>query len=69
MSKEAAEYIRKLSEDPSLREAHKDDPEGSMAKAGLSEEDKKVIQSGDEGKIRAHMGDHSPPGCMVMVLV
>ena len=69
MSKEAAKYIEKLSEDPSLRDAHKADPEASMTKAGLSDEDKAVIRSGDEEKIRAHMGDDSPPGCMVMVLV
>ena len=67
MSKKAAEYVKKLSEDPSLRQAHKDDPEAAMTKAGLSDKDKKVIKTEDETKIREYLGDSSPPGCMVMV--
>lgn len=67
MSKQAAEYVKQLSEDPSLRQAHKDDPDAAMTKAGLSAEDKAVIKTEDEDKIRAYLGDSSPPGCMVMV--
>ena len=31
----------------------------------LSDDDKAIIRSGDIEKIRNHLGDDSPPGCMI----
>ena len=68
MAKEAAEFISKLAADPKLRAAYKRDPDATMTKHGLSAKDRKVLKSGDPKKIREHLGDDGPPGCMVMLL-
>ena len=68
MPKKAADFVISLSKDPQKRAAFKQDPDGTMSAAGLSEEDKKVIKSGDPQKIREHLGDDGPPGCMVMIV-
>lgn len=67
MPKEAAKFLIDLSKDPKKREAFKKDPDGTMEKAGLSDKDKAVLKSGDPMKIREHLGDDGPPGCMVMI--
>lgn len=68
MAKEAAEFISKLAENPRLRSAFKKDPDGVMTKHGLSAKDRKILKSGDPKKIRTHLGDDGPPGCMVLLL-
>ncbi|MGH7336555.1 MAG: hypothetical protein ACREI7_03165 [Myxococcota bacterium] len=68
MAKEAAAFIAKLAEDPKVRSAYKRDPDAAMQKHGLSAKDRKVLKSGDPKKIREHLGDDGPPGCMVILL-
>ena len=65
MSK-ALEYVVKVSENPDLADKHKADPDAAMDAAGLSDEDKEVLKSGDLERIRSHLGDDSPPGCFIL---
>jgi hypothetical protein len=65
MSKKAAHFIGKLSRDPKKAEHFKRDPDGAMAGEDLDEEDKKVLRTKDNDKIRKHLGDDAPPGCVV----
>jgi hypothetical protein len=65
MSKKAANFIAKLSRDPKKAEHFKKDPEGAMAGEDLSDEDKAVLKTKDNDRIRKHLGDNAPPGCVV----
>lgn len=66
MPNKAAKFVTKLSEDPTQREAFKNDPEGTMDQHGLSDEDKAVMRTGDPDKIREYLGDEGPPGCFAV---
>lgn len=65
MSKKALDYVVSVSENPDKADAHKADPDAAMDSHGLSKEDKDIIKSGDVEKIRNHLGDDSPPGCLI----
>ena len=65
MSQQALDYVVAVSEDPAKAEAHKSDPDAAMDAAGLSDDDKAIIKSGDIEQIRNHLGDDSPPGCLI----
>jgi hypothetical protein len=67
MSKNALKYVVSVSEDPALADSHKSDPDAAMDAAGLSDEDKDVLKSGDLERIRKHLGDDSPPGCLLLL--
>ena len=67
-SKSAAAFISKLSTDPAYRDRYRKDPDGVMKEAGLTDQDKAVLKSGDPDKIRQHLGDDSPPGCFLLFL-
>lgn len=67
MSQKALDYVVKVSESPEMQEAHKADPDAAMDAHGLSGEDKEILKSGDLQKIRAHLGDDSPPGCLILL--
>jgi hypothetical protein len=66
MPKSAGEFVTKLSQDPALIEEFKRDPDALMDAHGLSDDDKAVLKSGDVDKIKAHLGEDGPPGCMVL---
>jgi len=68
MSKQAANFLAELSQDHQKRQSFNADPDGTMDKAGLSEADKQVLKSGDPDKIRKHLGENGPPGCMVILI-
>ena len=68
MSKKALDYVVKVSESPEMQEAHMKDPDAAMDKHGLSDQDKEILKSGDLEKIRAHLGDDSPPGCLILII-
>ncbi len=63
---QALDYVVKVSQNPDMADAHKSDPDGAMDAHGLSNEDKEVLKSGDLERIRAHLGDDSPPGCFLL---
>jgi hypothetical protein len=65
MSKKAAHFISKLSTDPKKAEHFKKDPDAAMAGEDLSPEDKAVLRTKDSEKIRKHLGDDAPPGCVI----
>jgi hypothetical protein len=67
MSKKALDYVVAVSENPDMADAHVADPDAAMDAHGLSDEDKEVLKSGDLQKIRAHLGDDSPPGCLILI--
>ena len=64
----ALDYVVSVSQNPEMEQAHKEDPDAAMEKAGLSDEDKEVLKSGDLERIRNHLGDESPPGCLLLFL-
>lgn len=66
MSKTAAAFVAKLSEDPDLRSRFKEDPDAVMNEHGkdLTEEDKKVLRTQDGDAIKGYLGDDGPPGCL-----
>lgn len=66
MSKKAANFIAKLSKDPKKAAQFKKDPDAAMKGAGLSAEDKAVLRTKDSKKIRKHLGDDAPPGCVMI---
>lgn len=67
MSKKAAEFVAKLSEDPKKRQQFMDDPDATMDEhGGLSDEDKKVLRTKDADAVKKYLGDDGPPGCLVM---
>ena len=68
MSKASADLIARLSTDPEFRTRFRANPDQVMDEAGLSEEDKAAMKSGDPDKIREHLGDDAPPGCFVMFI-
>ena len=68
MSKASTDLIAKLSTDPDFRARFRDNPDQVMDEAGLSEEDKAAMKSGDPDRIREHLGDDAPPGCFVMFI-
>jgi len=67
-SKHAAQFVNKLAADPKLRAAYKKDPDGTMEKHGLDAKDKAALKSADPKKIREHLGDDGPPGCLVIMI-
>jgi len=66
MSKKAADFIAKLSRDPKKAEHYKKDPDGAMKDEDLSPEDRAVLRTKDNEKIRKHLGDNAPPGCIMV---
>jgi hypothetical protein len=68
MSKQSADLIAKLSTDPAYRQRFRANPDQVMDEAGLSADDKAVMKSGDPDKIREHLGDDAPPGCMLLFI-
>lgn len=66
MSKKAAAFIAKLSKDPKKAASFKKDPDAAMKGHGLSADDKAVLRTKDTKKIRKHLGDNAPPGCIMI---
>jgi hypothetical protein len=66
MSKKAAAFVAKLSKDPKKAEHFKKDPDAAMKGEDLGEDDKKVLRTKDTEKIRKHLGDNAPPGCVMI---
>ncbi len=66
MSKKAAEFVAKLSEDPAKRDHYMKDPDAAMdAHGGLSDEDKQILRTKDADAVKKYLGDDGPPGCLV----
>jgi hypothetical protein len=66
MSKKAARFIAKLSKDPKKVEQFRKDPDRAMKGEDLSLKDKAVLRTKDSEKIRKHLGDDAPPGCVMV---
>jgi hypothetical protein len=66
MSKKAAAFVAKLSKDPKKAEHFKKDPDDAMKGEDLGEDDKQVLRTKDTEKIRKHLGDNAPPGCVMI---
>lgn len=67
MPKKAGEFVATLSEDPKKRERFMEDPDAVMDEhGGLSEEDKAVLRTKDNQKIKDYLGDDGPPGCFIV---
>jgi len=57
-----------LSSEPSVLKSFKDDPEKAMSAAGLSEEEKETVRSGDPSRIKA-VFDEGPEALTSVVVV
>jgi len=66
MSKKAALFIAKLSKDPKKAGQFRKDPDSAMKGEDLSSKDKAVLRTKDSEKIRKHLGDDAPPGCVMI---
>lgn len=51
-----ADFIRDLSENPDKLLDFQQDPDAVMDKAGLNDDEKELIRSGDEGRIAEALG-------------
>lgn len=54
------DFLRALSDDPNKLTEFENDPEQAMTAAGLTEEEKDLIKSGDEQRIMRHLGGQNP---------
>ena len=52
MSKQFARFLQTLGEDPNTLEQYKEDPDRIMKEAGLTQDDRQSMLSGDPKKIR-----------------
>ena len=66
--KNVADYLLELAADPAKLDAHKEDPDGHMAAAGIDAESQAVIKTGDVQAVRAHLGEDDPPGCVLLLI-
>ena len=67
MSKNAGDFVAKLSQDPAKRDQFMEDPDAVMEEHDdLTEEDKAVLRTKDPDKIKKHLGDDGPPGCFIV---
>jgi hypothetical protein len=66
MSKKAARFIATISKDPKKVAQFRKDPDSAMKGHDLSEKDKEVLRTKDTEKIRKHLGDNAPPGCVMI---
>ena len=64
-SKTAA-YIAELTQAKAKLDAFQKDPDAAMAAAGVPEEHREALKSGDPEQVKAHLGDDSPPGCLII---
>lgn len=69
MSKKAADFVTKLSQDPGKRDRFIADPDAVMTEHDLSDQDKEVLRTKDPDKIKQYLGDDGPPGCLVFPMV
>ena len=68
MSKNAGDFVAKLSQDPAKRDEFMANPDAVMDEHDdLSDEDKAVLRTKDPDKIKKYVGDDGPPGCLVFV--
>ncbi|HEY6035714.1 MAG TPA: hypothetical protein VIV58_15675, partial [Kofleriaceae bacterium] len=53
------QYLAALANDPSAQQAFGDDPEGALAKSGLSDQDQAVLRTRNAGLIQAIAGQQA----------
>src|SRR3569833_36602 len=53
------QYLAALANDPSAQQAFGDDPEGALAKSGLSDQDQAVLRTRNSGLIQAIAGQQA----------
>ncbi len=66
MAKALSDFLTKISQDPQEISDFKENPDGVMDDHGLSDQEKEIVKSGDADKVREHLGDDTPPGCIAI---
>lgn len=61
-----ARFMLDISNDPEKQQKFQDF-KALMDEAGLTPEERAVVCSGDKEKIREHLGEDDPPGCLLVV--
>jgi hypothetical protein len=71
MASSLGTYLQKLSTDPQALSAFRNDQEGELKKAGLSQEEVSAIKSKDPAKIKQALGAGAQPadiGIIILIL-
>ena len=61
-----AQFIAELTTAKEKLDAFHQDPDAAIEAAGIAHEHREALKSGDADKIKEHLGDNSPPGCLVI---
>lgn len=61
-----AQYIAALTQAKSMLDAFHEDPDAAMEAAGIHPEHREALKSGDPEQVKRHLGDDTPPGCLVI---
>ena len=61
------DFFEKLGSDSNLMDAYKKDPEGVMKANGLSDEEVKIVLSGDSKKLKSLSGDQVETRSFILV--
>lgn len=64
--RKTAQYIAELTAAKEKLDAFNRDPDAAMEAAGVPHEHREALKSGDAEKIKRHLGDNSPPGCLIL---
>lgn len=65
MADKLVEFAEALSKDAELSKKFKSDPQGAMADFGLSEDDQKLVLSGDAEAIQKRLDDAGSPYLLI----
>lgn len=68
-AKKTADFLNKLSTSAKTREAFKKDPDAAMRRHKVSPAGRAALKSGNPARIRRHLGDKAPPGCVIVLLI
>ncbi len=69
MSDKFSGFLTSLSENPSAVQSFKSDPKGTMNAAGLSDDEKSAILSGDPKKVREMAGGDLTAAFVVILIL
>jgi hypothetical protein len=69
MSKRISDYMAHLADSEDAREKHRQDPHEAMKEHGLTDEERDIVASGDEDRIRAAVSESDPGLAQTMSII
>ena len=67
MADKIADFLAGMADDPSKREAFKKNPDAQLAQSGLSQEQRRLLKSGDHDRIRKAIEEESGPDAIAVM--